>query len=149
MAIEEISTISNVEVIRLASGYVTKAWGVTDQNDFINTVVKIETGRGPQLLLAEFQKIEKKLGRVKNEKWGPRIIDIDILLYGNIMVNQDKLTIPHPYIKDRSFVYVPLLELNPHVKIPNDGKLSELVDRIKGKKEIVSVFKWQKNNIKQ
>jgi 2-amino-4-hydroxy-6-hydroxymethyldihydropteridine diphosphokinase len=79
------------------------------------------------------------MGRVKSEKWGPRIIDIDILLYSDDVVNQPHLSIPHPYILERNFVLVPLLELDSKVLLPNKGELRDLVD-IKGiNKDIIKI----------
>jgi 2-amino-4-hydroxy-6-hydroxymethyldihydropteridine diphosphokinase len=86
-----------------------------------------------------FQDIESTMGRVKSTKWGPRIIDIDILLYGNDVVNQPQLSVPHLYILERNFVLVPLLELDSELVLPNKGKLRDLID-IKGiNKDIIKI----------
>lgn len=130
-AIQEINQVIGVSISKKASLYLTKAWGLTDQNDFVNTVVSINTTLKASELLHVFQDIEKKMGRIKSEKWGPRVIDIDILLYENHVVNQPRLSIPHPYILDRNFVLVPLLELDSEIVLPNNGKLRDLVN-IKG-----------------
>jgi 2-amino-4-hydroxy-6-hydroxymethyldihydropteridine diphosphokinase len=119
--------------------YLTKAWGLTDQNDFVNTVVAVNTTLKSSELLQVFQDIEKRMGRVKSEKWGPRIIDIDILLYANHVVDQPQLSIPHPYILDRSFVLVPLLELDKEILLPSKGKLRDLVDIKEINKDIVKI----------
>lgn len=119
--------------------YLTKAWGLTDQNDFINTVISINTTLKATELLDAFQAIEKAMGRVRHEKWGPRIIDIDILLYADSVVNQQRLSIPHPYILERNFVIVPLLELNQEVNIPNKGKLCDLINKKEIKRDILQL----------
>ncbi|MCF6318575.1 MAG: 2-amino-4-hydroxy-6-hydroxymethyldihydropteridine diphosphokinase [Proteobacteria bacterium] len=135
-----IAHVKGTEVSKTSCLYLTKAWGKTDQQDFINAVIEIKTKLSPQVLLQEFQKIEVELGREKIEKWGPRIIDIDILLYSDIVVNQPHLTIPHPYLTQRSFVLVPLHELNPELVLPKLGKLADFIDPDATVKEIIKVF---------
>ncbi len=139
-AIAAISHLKGTEVSKKSCLYLTKAWGKTDQQDFINAVIEIKTKLSAQALLQEFQKIEAELGRQKIEKWGPRIIDIDILLYSDIVVNQPHLTIPHPYLTQRSFVLVPLYELNPELVLPKLGKLTDFIDPEVVGKEIIKVF---------
>jgi 2-amino-4-hydroxy-6-hydroxymethyldihydropteridine diphosphokinase len=138
-AIQEIKKINGVSVIKVASLYLTKAWGLTDQQDFINTAVSLNTKLTAIELLNAFQNIENKMGRVRHEKWGPRVIDIDILLYSDFVVNQQRLTIPHPYILERNFVIVPLLELNQEVSVPNKGKLCDLVSNIEINRDILII----------
>jgi len=140
MAVTKISQTHGVVLKQQASFYLTKAWGNTEQNDFVNTVIEIETVMQPKKLLNILQKIEKNMGRSKTEKWGPRLIDIDILLFGNIVVNQPHLTIPHPFITERSFVIAPLYELNHKLTIPNEGDLSQFINQKTFKKEIVDCY---------
>ena len=99
------------KVIKKSSIHETKAWGKTNQPDFLNMVIQIETDLIPHELLSCCISIENQLGRVRKEKWGERIIDIDILYYNNLKINDDVLTIPHPFIEERDFVLVPLKEL--------------------------------------
>lgn len=113
-AIKSIRSIHATSVIQLSSFYWTKAWGVTNQPDFCNAVIKIITVLSPLELLKACQEIEKKQGRTRRKHWGPRIIDIDILLYGNLRISSPKLIIPHPYIRYRDFVLLPLKEINPN-----------------------------------
>ncbi|MGJ1268988.1 2-amino-4-hydroxy-6-hydroxymethyldihydropteridine diphosphokinase [Sphingobacterium spiritivorum] len=95
-----------------ASGlYESEAWGLEDQPNFINQVIKVDTMLSPDDLLKQTQQIETNLGRVRHEKWGARLIDIDILYYNNSCINQENLTIPHPYIQERNFVLAPLAEI--------------------------------------
>ncbi|HFC30062.1 MAG TPA: 2-amino-4-hydroxy-6-hydroxymethyldihydropteridine diphosphokinase [Oceanospirillales bacterium] len=141
-AIELIAEINAVEIVKKASLYVSAAWGKTDQADFVNSAICIKTTLSPQHLLDSLQNIEQQMGRVKAEKWGPRIIDIDILVFADFVVNQPQLSIPHPYICDRSFVLAPLLELNPQIFIPKLGKLSELVNKKKLNEGIKQVVSW-------
>lgn len=94
-----------------SSVYKTAAWGKHDQPDFYNQILRIETPLNPHQLLTEVLSIEAKIGRQRDQKWGPRIIDIDILFYGNSILNEPALTIPHPGIPNRNFVLTPLNEI--------------------------------------
>ena len=127
LAITKIHQIKHTKVIEESSLYQSKAWGNTNQNDFINSVIKIKTKLSPEKLLEKLLKVESGMGRVRKEKWGPRIIDIDILLYGDSVVEKPHLSIPHPYITERKFVLIPLYELNPQLNIPNKGNLSDFI----------------------
>lgn len=98
---------------RMSSVYETDAWGITEQPAFYNQVAEIETALDAHSLLTTILSIEKKMGRVRREKWGERIIDIDILFFGSEVVNSDALTIPHPQLAFRKFTLVPLCELIP------------------------------------
>ena len=89
----------------------TKAWGKTNQPDFLNQVILIEIELSPEKLLQKCHEIENKLGRERKEKWSERTIDIDILFYDNLVLNRKNLIIPHPYIAEREFVLKPLNEI--------------------------------------
>ena len=93
--------------------YETAPWGVTDQPAFLNQVLAVETGLEPEEILNHTQAIEQVLGRVRMEKWGARQIDIDILYYGQLVLQTDRLTIPHPFLHQRRFTLVPLAEIAP------------------------------------
>jgi 2-amino-4-hydroxy-6-hydroxymethyldihydropteridine diphosphokinase len=116
-ATKHIQTDAGV-IIKQSSIYRTKAWGKIDQPDFLNQVIQIETNLSPEDLLISVLEIEKKMGRVRNEKWGPRIIDIDILFYNQIVINLPQLIIPHPEIAARRFTLSPLAELSPDFSHP-------------------------------
>ena len=104
----------NIGVIAARSSvYQTAAWGKTDQPDFLNQVLKVKTSLTPQELIDEILKIEKSLGRERQEKYGPRLIDIDILFFDNEVIKSKSLTIPHPQLHNRRFVLVPLNEIAP------------------------------------
>lgn len=103
------SQIGNV--VKKSSIHETKAWGKTEQPDFLNMVIQIDTELQPQNLLEKCLSIENKLGRIRIEKWGERIIDIDILYYNDLIIDEENLKIPHPLIEDREFVLNPLKEL--------------------------------------
>jgi 2-amino-4-hydroxy-6-hydroxymethyldihydropteridine diphosphokinase len=93
--------------------YTTKAWGNTQQPDFLNQVLWVKTPFSPIWVFYKLQMIEKQLGRVRKEKWGPRIIDIDILFYDALILKNHELQIPHPQIQHRNFVLKPLLDIAP------------------------------------
>ena len=122
---------AGIEVITHSSFYETEPVGPTDQSWFVNAVVEISTDMDPLLLLDALLAIELAIGRVRKEKWGPRIIDLDILLYGKSVIQNDRLAIPHPEMIKRRFVLAPLTELAPGLMHPTENKtiqqlLSEL-----------------------
>ncbi len=98
-------------IIQKSSIYQTNAWGVTDQQSFLNQAIKINTPKSPQHLLISLQEIEKSMGRKRVGKWMQRIIDIDILYYYDHQLNEAHLKIPHPLIQERNFALVPMVEL--------------------------------------
>lgn len=99
------------EIIHASAIYETAAWGKNDQPSFLNQVLEVQTGLEPLQLLKQTLSIEKKLGRIREEKYGPRTIDIDILLFNDDVVNEPSLVIPHPRMQNRRFVLVPLAEI--------------------------------------
>lgn len=101
-----------------SSIYETEAWGKTDQPSFLNQVLEISTSLNARQLIRKILKIEKEMGRVRKEKMGPRIIDIDILLFGNEIHDLPFLKIPHPEMQNRRFVLTPLAEINPELQHP-------------------------------
>lgn len=124
-ALQALDNLQQTQVCQVSSFYETAAWGKTDQDDFLNVCCRIETDLKPQKLLSYCQKIEKKLNRVRHEHWGPRTIDIDILLYGQQTINDDNLKVPHPYMTERAFVLVPLLEIASQLTLPSGEPLRE------------------------
>lgn len=105
-------------IVAASSLYETEAWGVTDQPDFINQVLKVTTTLSPEQILKQLEHIEEQLGRVRERKWGERLIDIDILLYSNQIIQTEQLTIPHRELQNRNFVLIPLMELAPELEHP-------------------------------
>ncbi len=101
-----------------SSIYQTAAWGKTDQPDFMNQVVKVNSNFAPEEVLQTILAIEKKLGRERTEKWAARTIDIDILFYDLMIINHDNLIIPHPFLQERAFALAPLSELAPNLEHP-------------------------------
>ncbi len=128
---EMVSSIPGVSVAVSSSLYVTEPVGISDQPMFINAVLEIETDLSPEELFFELKDIEAKLGRTETIRLGPRVIDIDILLFGDRIVEEEDLTIPHPEMAKRGFVLVPLCEIAPEIKHPRlKKKIKELVDRL-------------------
>jgi len=105
-------------VVARSSIYITEAWGIADQPDFVNQVLEIETSLDPAHLLTNILEIENKIGRERVEKWGPRVIDIDILYFDVQIVSTKDLQIPHPEIQNRMFTLVPLCEIAPEFLHP-------------------------------
>ncbi len=100
-------------VTRTSALYETAAWGLTDQPSFLNQVLLVETNEEPEEVLTRTQAIEQALGRVRHEKWGARLIDVDLLYYDQYTCQTDRLTLPHPYLHVRRFTLVPLAEIAP------------------------------------
>lgn len=117
-AIQSIKTIHSTYVTKFSTLYRSKAWGLSVQQDFLNLVLEINTSLSPELLLEKCRAIELKHRRIRRKKWGPRTLDIDILLYGDKIIKTSNLTIPHPHMLSRDFVMIPLLEINPKIIIP-------------------------------
>lgn len=128
-AIALIAETEQINVTQQSSIYITAPWGKTDQDAFLNQVIEIETELMPLALLHVLQKIEIKLGRLRNEKWGPRVIDIDILLFREEIIGLQELTIPHPYLYARLFVLIPLQEIAPQLIFPDGKGIGEVLAR--------------------
>lgn len=101
------------KICKVSALYETEAWGLKEQNAFLNQAIEIETLLTPVQLLGVLKSIEKKIGRVETIKWGPRIIDIDILFYGNGVIETEELKVPHPFLHERRFTLAPLNEIAP------------------------------------
>ncbi len=115
-------------ILRESAIYETSAWGKTDQADFLNQALRVETELTPTLLLWKILEIEQELGRFRGEKFGPRIIDIDIILYNSEIINLPSLTVPHPHMQNRRFVMAPMAEIAPSIVHPILGKtMAELL----------------------
>lgn len=120
---------AGIKVTRSSDIYETEPFGMSDQNDFLNQVLIIETGRGPEELLSTCLDIEKQMGRKRTVKNGPRVIDIDLLFYKDELIYSDKLVLPHPEIQERKFVLKPLSEIMADQKHPIFGStIAELLD---------------------
>jgi 2-amino-4-hydroxy-6-hydroxymethyldihydropteridine diphosphokinase len=114
-----------LSVERSSRVYETDPVGGPPQPDYLNAVIEVETSLSPHELLAACMDVEHRMGRVRDEQWGPRIIDIDILTYDEEQVDEPDLVIPHPRMHERAFVIVPLMELDPDPVLPGRGRISE------------------------
>lgn len=110
--------------------YGSKPQGPEDQPDFVNAVAGFETSLDPYELLSQLQRLELEQGKDKIRHWGERLIDLDILLYDQIELNESNLKIPHPFIPERDFVLLPLQEIAPRISIPNQPSLNDLIDNL-------------------
>jgi 2-amino-4-hydroxy-6-hydroxymethyldihydropteridine diphosphokinase len=104
--------------IKISSVYETAAWGKTDEPDYLNMVIELETELSPQTILEKILAIETVMGRTRDEKWGSRLIDIDILYYGGVVIDEPNLHIPHPQLHNRRFTLEPLAEIAPNFVHP-------------------------------
>jgi 2-amino-4-hydroxy-6-hydroxymethyldihydropteridine diphosphokinase len=111
-----------VRVLAESRTFETKAWGVEEQPDFLNMAVKAETQLSPQALLTHLKKLENKLGREPTFRWGPRLIDMDILFYDDLVLDLPGLAIPHPGLPERAFVLAPLADIAPEFVHPVLGR---------------------------
>ena len=109
-------------IISQSKDYETKPWGVTDQPDFLNLAITIHTKLKPLEILEQTQAIENQLGRVRKEKWGARLIDIDLIFYGNEIIDEPNLKVPHPLMQERDFALIPLAEIAPDFVHPVLGE---------------------------
>ena len=114
-------------VVAVSPLYETAPWGVTDQPPFLNGAVLLETDRPPRALLERLLEVERELGRVRGRRYGPRTIDLDLLLYGDRVVDEPGLAVPHPRLHERAFALEPLLDLDPDVAVPGRGRVADLL----------------------
>ena len=130
-ALRRLAETTGLKVLRTSSFYRTPPWGDEQQDDFINAVVQIETSLEPIPLLHVLQSIENVMGRQRSgRRWGPRTIDIDLLLYGERQFHSAELEIPHPRMFERAFVLKPLYELDADLEIAGHGTVGELLQNL-------------------
>lgn len=123
-AIESLEK-NKVTIVQKSSWYETEPWGEKDQSHFLNIAIEVSTKLSPTQLLNLTQSIEKSLGKDKKTKWGERVIDIDILMYGDQEMDTEKLMLPHPRMKERNFVLIPLMEIAAEVVFPGEERTIE------------------------
>jgi len=112
-ALKRIDTDPAIDIVARSAVIETEPWGKPDQPRFLNQVIAVETALAPRALLETCLGIERQMGRVRTEKWGPRVIDIDIVAYGRRTIDETGLTLPHPQAHKRDFVIDPLREIDP------------------------------------
>lgn len=133
-AIAALNELPETVVLEDSGYYISRPMGPKDQPDYVNAVVQLETTIAAIELLKYCQQIELQQGRKKLRHWGERTIDLDILLYADLKLKTDILTVPHPGILQRDFVYLPLLNINPDINIPGIGLLADAVKSIEKNK---------------
>lgn len=136
-ALRRISADGAIRVVARSRLYRTAPWGVTDQDWFLNACAGIETRLDPQALLRRCQDVENDMGRVRTQRWGPRIIDIDIIAIRDRQVAEPNLTVPHPLISERAFVLVPLKDIAPDMRL-GGRSLDDMLGRLDAR-DVVAV----------
>lgn len=119
--VKALNAIDFIDVVKVSSVYETEPWGMIEQPRFLNVAAEIETVLEPLELLHELKNLERRLGRTPGMRWGPRIVDIDIILWDGLQFHTDELTIPHIYFRERHFVLAPLAEIAPEAIDPITG----------------------------
>ncbi len=135
-AVDLLSSTPGVSVSRVAGLYETEPVGVRDQPWFLNSVVEVSTNLSPEALLDAVKEVERSAGRTPTYRWGPREIDVDILLYDGVKLSDERLTIPHPRMRERLFVLLPLQELRPDWRDEQGVRIDELIERLRGTAEV-------------
>jgi 2-amino-4-hydroxy-6-hydroxymethyldihydropteridine diphosphokinase len=137
-AIETIGALDECSIISVSGFYLTEPVGVEAQDWYVNSVVSMSTAMPAQDLLKTLLQVEKDMGRVRIEKWGPRIIDLDLLLYGDELLDDEGIKVPHPLMHLRKFVMAPMTELAPELIHPALGKtMAELYGEIEGESQVI------------
>ena len=124
-AVDLLAEAEGVHVLEVSQLRETDPVGVVDQPPFLNGAARIETSLEPRALLEVMLGIERALGRVREERWGPRTVDLDLLVYGDETVDEPGLTVPHPRLSERRFALEPLAELEPELEVPGLGRVSD------------------------
>lgn len=125
-ALAALAAMPETTLIAQSPFYRSRPIGPQDQPDYVNGAVKLETALPPLALLDQLQHIEHSHGRKRGQRWGPRILDLDLLLYGQHTIRNDRLTVPHPELSQRDFVLQPLLDLEPGLQLPDGRGVAEL-----------------------
>jgi 2-amino-4-hydroxy-6-hydroxymethyldihydropteridine diphosphokinase len=125
-ALESLSTSADIELVAVSDRYQTPPIGPS-QPDYINAVAQLRTSLPPEALLDKLQSIEQQQDRVRTVRWGPRTVDLDILLYDNMLCDTERLTIPHPRMAERAFVLLPLADINRDLPLPSGKTVGQLL----------------------
>ncbi len=129
-AIATLYQHSSITLAAISPYYQSDPVGPAEQPDYINAVTAINTSLSPEALLDTTQAIENQQGRERSTHWGPRTLDIDILLYGNKIINSERLTVPHPHINQRNFVLYPLRDIAPALRFPSGQLLDNAIEQL-------------------
>ncbi len=140
-SIERISLFSHIRITKKSSLYRTEPVGLKEQEWFVNGVIEIKTKYTATTLLKVLQQIEKDMGRIREERWGPRTIDLDILFYGQEVIKEKDLSVPHPELHKRRFVLIPMYEVAPYVIHPAFGiSIKGLLNRLQDESRVEVLF---------
>ncbi len=130
-AVDLLAAEPGIEVLEVSRLRESDPVGKTDQPEFLNGAVAVETELSPRELLDALLRVEQELGRVRDgERWGPRTIDLDLLVYGDEIVDEPGLRVPHPWLHERRFALEPLVELEPELEVPGKGRASALLEHL-------------------
>jgi 2-amino-4-hydroxy-6-hydroxymethyldihydropteridine diphosphokinase len=129
-AFAELDTLPETTLCARSRLYRTRAVGPIPQDDFVNAAAELETGLEPEPLLDELLALEARHGRVRHEHWGPRTLDLDLLLYDDATIATPRLSVPHPRLAERAFVLAPLSDIAPETHVPGAGLVAELFARV-------------------
>lgn len=129
-AVSGLANTSGVRVRKVSSVYRTAPWGEREQPDFLNAVAEIETDLDAEQLLAELIRLERQAGRTRERRWGPRTLDLDLLLHGDTQCKQAHVQLPHPRMHERAFVLIPLAELAPTLVLGEHGTVLDALARV-------------------
>ena len=126
-----LAELAQTRLLRRSRLYRSAPWGRADQPEFVNAVAQLDTALAPQILLDALLAIERHAGRERDAtRWGPRVLDLDILLYGDLLLDTPGLHLPHPHLRERVFVLMPLCEIAPELQIPGQGQTATLLARL-------------------
>ena len=131
-ALDDLDAITDTRLVKASSLYRSAPLGYEAQPEYVNAVAQVDTALSAERLLGELQAIEARHGRRRSFPNAPRTLDLDLLLYGNAVLDGDKLTLPHPRMHERAFVLLPLLEIAPDATVPGRGSARELMDKCTG-----------------
>ncbi len=145
-AVSALQQLPQSEFLALSPWYQSKPHGPVSQPDYLNGVAAIATELPPTELLQQLQTIENNQGRIRAERWGPRTLDLDILLYGNKIIELPELSIPHPAMKQRNFVLLPLADIAPELVLPDGTALQQLLENT-GTDGIVQLAKHSRHDV--
>ena len=130
-ALRALDALPRSRLLRHSRLYRSAPWGQREQPEFVNAVALLETALAPRELLDALLSIERGAGRARDgTRWGPRVLDLDILLYGERVLDESGLRVPHPHLGERAFVLLPLAEIAPHAQVPGLGRVDTLLARI-------------------
>jgi len=135
-ALERLREIPGLQITRVSRAYRSAALGVEEQPEFLNLAAQGRTSLPPEQLLRAAKEIERAMGRTPGERWGPRTIDIDVLMYDSLRVGTEQLALPHPRMEERAFVMVPLAEIAPDLTLPSGRRAAAVAAALREVQEV-------------